>query len=77
MNVLPDASRITRRRKNLRKLTNARSIAFIGGASAASGIEYCRALGFQGDVWAVNPKHSVLLQVNDANSVHTGLVGVI
>ncbi|MBT6510305.1 MAG: acetate--CoA ligase family protein [Rhodospirillaceae bacterium] len=60
MNVLPDASRITRRRKNLRKLTNARSIAFIGGASAASGIEYCRALGFQGDVWAVNPKHSEL-----------------
>ena len=49
-----------RRRRNLKRLLNARSIAFIGGASAAGGIQYCRALGFQGNVWAVNPTRSEL-----------------
>ena len=44
-----------RRRSNLKSLLHARSIAFVGGAAAAGGIRYCRALGFQGDVWAVNP----------------------
>ena len=52
--------RRTRRRQNLKRLLNARSIAFVGGASAAGGIRYCRALGFQGDVWAVNPTRSEL-----------------
>ena len=49
-----------RRRQNLKRLFRARSIAFVGGASAAGGIRYCRALGFDGDVWAVNPGRSEL-----------------
>ena len=49
-----------RRRRNLRRLVNARSIAFVGGSLAAGGISYCRAMGFQGDVWAVNPTRSEL-----------------
>lgn len=49
-----------RRRQNLKRLFRARSIAFVGGTSAAGGIRYCRALGFEGDVWAVNPGRSEL-----------------
>ena len=52
--------RRVRRRKNLKKLLNARSIAFIGGSAAVGGIRYCRAMGFSGDIWAVNPTRSEL-----------------
>jgi acyl-CoA synthetase (NDP forming) len=52
--------RRTRRRQNLKRLLNARPVAFVGGASAAGGIRYCRALGFRGDIWAVNPTRSEL-----------------
>lgn len=54
-----DAARKVRQ-DNLRRLINARSIAFIGGAAAASGIDYCRALGFTGDVFAVHPSREEL-----------------
>ncbi len=53
-------SQRTVRRRNLRRLLEARSIAFVGGASAAGGIGYCRALGFGGHVWAVNPRRREL-----------------
>ena len=57
--TIEDTSR-RRRRQNLKRLFRARSIAFVGGASAAGGIRYCRALGFDGKVWAVNPGRSEL-----------------
>jgi acyl-CoA synthetase (NDP forming) len=50
----------TRRRANLRRLLAARSIAFVGGAMLEGAIRYCAELGFQGEVWAVNPKRTTL-----------------
>lgn len=49
-----------RRRAHLQRALNARSLAFIGGAEAASGIDYCRRLGFAGRIHAVNPKRAEL-----------------
>ena len=43
------------RRTNLKRMLNARSIAFIGGRAVEVSIDYCRRLGFRGEVWAVNP----------------------
>lgn len=40
----------------LKRFFNPRSIAFIGGAECAIAIERTRALGFDGRIWAVNPR---------------------
>ncbi|MBM4219458.1 MAG: acetate--CoA ligase family protein [Gammaproteobacteria bacterium] len=40
----------------LQRFLNPRSIAFIGGAECAIAIERTRALGFEGRIWAVNPR---------------------
>tara|TARA_B100000676_G_scaffold240929_1_gene241970 strand:+ start:2004 stop:4109 length:2106 start_codon:yes stop_codon:yes gene_type:complete len=58
VNASPEPDRLAKRRANLKKLVNARSIAFVGGRQAASAISYCKAIGFEGDVWAVNPKQT-------------------
>ncbi len=41
----------------LNRCLNPRTIAVIGGAEAAQVIRQCRKLGFDGDIWPVNPKH--------------------
>ena len=40
----------------LNRCLNPRSIAVIGGTEAAQVIRQCRKLGFDGDIWPVNPK---------------------
>ena len=40
----------------LNRCLNPRTIAVIGGAEAAQVIRQCRKLGFDGDIWPVNPK---------------------
>ena len=44
----------------LQRLLNPRSIAFVGGRECAIAIERTRALGFDGKIWAVNPRRSEL-----------------
>ncbi|MGY8997496.1 MAG: CoA-binding protein, partial [Alphaproteobacteria bacterium] len=53
----------------LRRLVNARSNAFIGGAAASSGNDYCRALVFTGDVYAVHPSREELSGIPCVKSV--------
>ena len=45
------------RRANLKRLLQAKSIAFVGGAGLARAVAYCRELGFGGDVWTVHPTY--------------------
>ncbi|MDH4110105.1 MAG: acetate--CoA ligase family protein [Gammaproteobacteria bacterium] len=42
----------------LRRLFAPRTIAMFGGNSAAEAITQCRKVGFDGEIWAVNPKRS-------------------
>ena len=46
-----------RKRTHFKRMLNARSIAFIGGKAMGFSIQYCRQLGFDGDIWVVNPKY--------------------
>ena len=43
----------------LDRLLRPRSLAFVGGASAELAIDACRAFGFTGDMWAVNPSREL------------------
>ena len=43
---------------SLRRLLRARSIAVVGGTEAAKSIMQCDRLGFDGEIWPVNPKQS-------------------
>ena len=44
----------------LQRLLHPRSIAFVGGSECAIAIERTRALGFEGRIWAVNPRRPEL-----------------
>jgi acyl-CoA synthetase (NDP forming) len=44
------------RRANFQRLLKPRHIAFIGGRDATIAINEARRRGFQGQMWAVNPK---------------------
>lgn len=44
------------RKENLQRLLRPRHIAFIGGRDLAGAIHNCEALGYEGEIWAVNPK---------------------
>ena len=44
----------------LQRLLHPRSIAFVGGNECAIAIERTRALGFEGQIWAVNPRRPQL-----------------
>lgn len=48
------------RRKNLERLFKPRHIAFVGGRDATIAVREARRRGFQGQMWAVNPKRSDL-----------------
>ncbi len=52
-----------RRLKNLDRLFRPRHIAFIGGTQAAGAIESCRAGGFSGEIWAVNPTRDKIANI--------------
>ncbi|NIB42187.1 acetate--CoA ligase family protein [Pseudomaricurvus alkylphenolicus] len=41
----------------IKRLLNPQHIAFVGGSNMASAVKRCRASGFEGEVWLVNPKH--------------------
>ena len=43
----------------LDRLLRPRSLAFVGGAAAELAIDACRAFGFSGDMWAVNPRREL------------------
>ena len=43
----------------LERLLRPRSLAFVGGAAAELAIDACRAFGFAGDMWAVNPSRKL------------------
>ena len=45
------------RRDNLKRLLYPRHIAFIGGKTEAARIRNCRQLGYEGEIWVVNPKY--------------------
>ncbi len=49
-----------KRRANLERLFAPKSIAFIGGSSAASAVEQCVRGGFDGEMWGVNPRRTEL-----------------
>ena len=49
-----------RRRQNFLRLLAPRHAAFIGGDDAAVAAEQCRAVGFDGPLWGVNPQRRTL-----------------
>jgi acyl-CoA synthetase (NDP forming) len=49
---VPDSSSGTAR---VRRLLNPRSIAVVGGRAAEVAVQQCRAIGYAGDLWPVNP----------------------
>lgn len=46
-----------RRRENLKRALNPRTVCYVGGAFLENTIRYNRRLGFDGEVWVVNPKY--------------------
>ena len=54
----------------LQRLLNPRSIAFVGGRECAVAIERTRALGFDGEIFAVNPKRAELAGLKTLASVN-------
>lgn len=53
----------------LARLLDPSSVAFVGGERAAFAIEQSRLLGFEGEIWAVNPTRSELAGVSTFASV--------
>jgi acetyl-CoA synthetase len=49
--------------KALKRLLRPGTVAVIGGDSAAKVIRQCRRIGFEGEIWAVNPRRQVLAGV--------------
>ncbi len=49
-----------RRRENLKRALNPRTVCYIGGAFLENTIQYNRRLGFDGEVWVVNPKYDTI-----------------
>ncbi len=45
-------------RDNLRRLFAPRHIAVVGGAAAEAAVRSCRSIGYDGDIWPVNPTRS-------------------
>ena len=45
------------RRRNLERLLRPDCVAFVGGEAAAFAAARCAELGYQGDIWLVNPRH--------------------
>lgn len=66
----------------LARLLRPRSLAFIGGEAAGLAIEATRSFGFQGDIWAVNPRrrlrdaHTVASVADLPDGIDAAFVGV-
>lgn len=45
------------RAENMRRLLAPRSIVFIGGSNLIQPIRNCRKIGYEGEIWVVNPKY--------------------
>ena len=58
-----------RRRANLRALLKPRSVAFVGGRQIESCIATARDLGYDGELWTVNPNHASLAGIRCARSL--------
>ena len=54
-----ETGRRRRRRDNLKRMLRPRHIVFIGGRAVEDSIKLCRRAGFDGDIWAVNPKYGI------------------
>lgn len=50
----------TKRSENLRRLLSPRHIAFVGGRDAEVAIHEAERIGFQGQIWPVNPRREIL-----------------
>lgn len=55
---MPEGPQLDRRRENLRRLMSPRHIAFIGGQVLRDPLNSCRQIGYQGEIWVVNPHHA-------------------
>ncbi|MCV3243941.1 acyl-CoA synthetase (NDP forming) [Mesorhizobium robiniae] len=51
------------RRGRIKRMLSPKSAVFIGGAAMIPAIEYCRARGFQGEIFVVNPRRNELAGV--------------
>ena len=66
----------------LARLLRPRSLAFIGGEAAEQAIEATRSFGFQGEIWAVNPRrrlrdaHTVASVADLPDGIDAAFVGV-
>jgi acyl-CoA synthetase (NDP forming) len=60
---------VSDRRRRLERLLDPASLAFIGGDAAVRAIGQCRALGFDGEMWAVNPTRAEMNGVAAVPSV--------
>ena len=45
---------------NLKRLLDPRHVAFVGGRGAAAAARKCETMGYEGEIWIVNPKHARL-----------------
>ncbi|MEM7277936.1 MAG: acetate--CoA ligase family protein, partial [Pseudomonadota bacterium] len=57
------------RTKALGQILNPQSIAVIGGESAAIVVEQCRAIGYSGNIYTVNPRRTDIAGINCVSSV--------
>ena len=57
------------KRQNLQRLLNPRHVAIIGGRDAEVALKACQRIGFQGQIWPVNPNRQTLLGVDCFASV--------
>ena len=44
--------------RDLKRLLNPKTIAFIGGRDAAEAVRVCRRFGFEGEIWPISPSRS-------------------
>ncbi|WP_156788648.1 acetate--CoA ligase family protein [Mesorhizobium amorphae] len=51
------------RRERLKRMLAPKTAVFVGGAAMVSGIAYCRARGFRGNIYVVNPRRSNLADI--------------
>ena len=58
-----------KQRHNLERLLNPKQVAIIGGRDAEVALKACQRIGFQGQIWPVNPNRKTMLGVDCLNSV--------